>query len=112
MAKEPVPIKFPPDVQLADRLARVVDIARRFPGVEESRSYGTPAIKVKRKLPERHGRLGTVSLRPISPLGEVPRATLSYPIGSPAYHRPSSAFRRREYRVVQPGLRIPVGTWA
>ncbi len=32
------------------RFARVVEIAQRFPGVEESRSYGTPAIKVKRKL--------------------------------------------------------------
>ena len=50
MARDPVPIKFPPDAQLAARFARVVEIARRFPGVEESRSYGTPAIKVKRKL--------------------------------------------------------------
>ena len=50
MAKEPVPIKFPPDKQLAERFARVVQIAQRYPGVEESRSYGTPAIKVKRKL--------------------------------------------------------------
>lgn len=50
MAREPVPIKFPPDKPLAERFARVVDIAQRFPGVEESRSYGTPAIKVKRKL--------------------------------------------------------------
>lgn len=50
MAREPVPIKFPPDKQLAERFARVVEIAQRFPGVEESRSYGTPAIKVKRKL--------------------------------------------------------------
>ena len=50
MAREPVPIRFPPDEQLAERFARVVEIAQRFPGVEKSRSYGTPAIKVKRKL--------------------------------------------------------------
>ena len=50
MAREPVPIRFPPDEDLAGRFARVVEIAQRFPGVEESRSYGTPAIKVKRKL--------------------------------------------------------------
>ncbi|MCE2460003.1 MAG: MmcQ/YjbR family DNA-binding protein [Pseudomonadales bacterium] len=50
MAREPVPIKFPPNKELAMRFARVVEIAQRFPGVEESRSYGTPAIKVKRKL--------------------------------------------------------------
>lgn len=50
MAREPVPIKYPPDNALAERFARVVAIASRFPGVEESRSYGTPAIKVKRKL--------------------------------------------------------------
>ena len=28
----------------------MVEIARRFPGVEESRSYGTPALKVKGKF--------------------------------------------------------------
>ena len=50
MAREPVPIKFPPKPALAERFARVVAMASRFPGVEESRSYGTPAIKVKRKL--------------------------------------------------------------
>ena len=50
MAREPVSIKFPPSEQLAGLFARAVDIASRFPGVEESRSYGTPAIKVKRKL--------------------------------------------------------------
>lgn len=50
MAREPVPIKFPPNKALAERFARVVAIASRFPGVEESRSYGTPAIKVKRRL--------------------------------------------------------------
>ena len=46
-AKQPVPIKFPPNEHLAGLFARVVDIAGRFPGVQESRSYGTPAIKVK-----------------------------------------------------------------
>ena len=50
MAREPVPIKFPPSEQLAERFARVVDLAGRLPGVVESRSYGTPSIKVKRKL--------------------------------------------------------------
>ncbi|MXY56693.1 MAG: MmcQ/YjbR family DNA-binding protein [Gammaproteobacteria bacterium] len=50
MAREPVPIKFPPNEALAARYAQVLEIAQRFPGVEASRSYGTPAIKVKRKL--------------------------------------------------------------
>lgn len=49
-AREPVPIKFPPSGELAALFAKVVAIAERFPGVEVSRSYGTPAIKVKRKL--------------------------------------------------------------
>ena len=49
-AREPVPIKFPPSEELAALFAKVVDIAERFPGVEVSRSYGTPAIKVKRRL--------------------------------------------------------------
>ena len=48
--REPVPIKFPPSEELAALFAKVVAIAERFPGVEVSRSYGTPAIKVKRKL--------------------------------------------------------------
>ena len=48
--REPVPIKFPPGEELAALFAKVVAIAERFPGVEASRSYGTPAIKVKRKL--------------------------------------------------------------
>ena len=48
--REPVPIKFPPSAELAALFAKVVAIAERFPGVEMSRSYGTPAIKVKRKL--------------------------------------------------------------
>ncbi len=49
-AREPVPIKFPPSEELAALFAKVVAIAERFPGVEVSRSYGTPAIKVKRRL--------------------------------------------------------------
>ena len=49
-AREPVPIKFPPSEELAALFAEVVAIAERFPGVEVSRSYGTPAIKVKRRL--------------------------------------------------------------
>ena len=49
-AREPVPIKYPPSAELAALFAKVVAIAMRFPGVEVSRSYGTPAIKVKRKL--------------------------------------------------------------
>ena len=48
--REPVPIKFPPSEKLAALFAKVVAIAERFPGAEVSRSYGTPAIKVKRKL--------------------------------------------------------------
>ena len=48
--REPVPIKFPPSDELAALFAKVVAIAQRFPGVEVGRSYGTPAIKVKRKL--------------------------------------------------------------
>ncbi|MCY3810995.1 MAG: MmcQ/YjbR family DNA-binding protein [Gammaproteobacteria bacterium] len=48
--REPVPIKFPPSEELAALFAKVVAIAERLPGVEVSRSYGTPAIKVKRKL--------------------------------------------------------------
>ena len=48
--KEPVPIRFPPDPELGKRFADALKIAAQFPGVEESRSYGTPAIKVKNKL--------------------------------------------------------------
>ena len=49
-AREPVPIRYPPDEHLAGMFARVVEIAKRLPGVLESRSYGTPSIKVKRKF--------------------------------------------------------------
>ena len=48
--KEPAPIKFPPDKKLAKLFARVVKIATRFPGVEETRAYGTPAIKSSGKF--------------------------------------------------------------
>jgi hypothetical protein len=48
--KEPVPIKFPPDKKLAKLFARVVKLASRLPAVEESRSYGTPAIKAGGKF--------------------------------------------------------------
>lgn len=49
-SKEPAPLKFPPDKELASLFARVLKTASKLPGVEESRSYGTPAIKVKGKL--------------------------------------------------------------
>jgi len=48
--KEPVPIKFQPDKTLVKLFAKVVVTAKQFPGVVESRSYGTPAIKVKERL--------------------------------------------------------------
>ena len=48
--KEPAPIKFPPSPELGALFARVVEVASAFPGVEESRSYGTPSIKVKGKF--------------------------------------------------------------
>ena len=51
MAKrEPAPIKFPPDAPLAALYDRFVDIAITFPDVHASRSYGTPALKVKTRL--------------------------------------------------------------
>ena len=49
-AREHVPIRYPPDEHLAGLFARVVEIAKRLPGVVESRSYGTPSLKVKRKF--------------------------------------------------------------
>ena len=50
MPKEPAPLKYPPNLTLAPLFERVVEIAKRFPDVVESRSYGTPSIKVKRKF--------------------------------------------------------------
>ena len=48
--RELAPIRYPPTPDLAAAYDRVVKIAQAFPGVEASRSYGTPAIKVKGKL--------------------------------------------------------------
>ena len=48
--REPAPIKFPPSERLSELFGRVVQIVQTLPGVEESRSYGTPSIKVKRKF--------------------------------------------------------------
>ena len=48
--REPAPIKHPPSEELAALFGRVVAIAEQLPGVEVSRSYGTPAIKVGRRL--------------------------------------------------------------
>lgn len=50
LAKEPAPLKFPPSPEIAEAFARTLALASALPGVEESRSYGTPAIKVKGKL--------------------------------------------------------------
>ena len=48
--REPVPIKFPPNQEQAKLFAKALAIAKQFPGVEESRSYGTPSIAVKQKF--------------------------------------------------------------
>ena len=45
-----MPIKFPPKGALAKRWQRVVELASTLPDMEESRSYGTPALKAKGKL--------------------------------------------------------------
>ena len=50
MAKEPAPLKYPPDEKLAALYDRVLEIALELPGVVATRSYGTPAIKVGKKL--------------------------------------------------------------
>ena len=47
---EPAPLKYPPDRKLAALFARAVKLAMQLPGVEETRAYGTPAIKVKGKF--------------------------------------------------------------
>ena len=49
-SRSPVPIKYPPGPELARRYEHVLKVALSLPGVEDSRSYGTPAIKVKGKL--------------------------------------------------------------
>lgn len=43
-------MKFPAKGKLAAAFKRVVKIASELPGVEESRSYGTPSLKVKGKF--------------------------------------------------------------
>lgn len=48
--KDPAPLKFPATGALAKAFDRIVKIAGDLPGVEVSRSYGTPSIKVKGKL--------------------------------------------------------------
>lgn len=48
--REPAPLKHPATGPLALAYARVLDIAARFPGVEDTRAYGTPCIKVKGKV--------------------------------------------------------------
>jgi hypothetical protein len=49
-SREPAPLKHPATGELAKAFDRVVQIATRLPGTEESRSYGTPSLKVKGKL--------------------------------------------------------------
>lgn len=46
-SREPAPLKHPATGELAKAFARVVELARTLPGCEESRSYGTPSLKVK-----------------------------------------------------------------
>jgi len=50
MAKAPAPLKHPPRGKLKKAFERTLALALQLPGVEESRSYGTPAIKVNGKL--------------------------------------------------------------
>ena len=47
---EPAPLKFAPHGELADHYRRVLDIAEKLPGVEATRAYGTPCIKVDGKI--------------------------------------------------------------
>jgi hypothetical protein len=47
---EPAPLRFVPQGDLALRYRRVLELAIRFPGVEDSRAYGTPCIKVDGKV--------------------------------------------------------------
>lgn len=49
-AREPAPLKHPPRGRLATDWRRVLKIALELPGMEESRSYGTPSIKVKGRI--------------------------------------------------------------
>ena len=51
MAKKPLaPLKFPPGPELKPLYDRVIEIATRYPGIDISRSYGTPSIKVAGKV--------------------------------------------------------------
>ena len=52
----PAPLKHPATGELAEHFARLLQLAQDLPDAEESRSYGTPSIKVKGKL---IGRLRT-----------------------------------------------------
>jgi hypothetical protein len=45
----PVPLKYPISAELHRAFDRVAAIALLLPGVEVSRAYGTPALKVKGK---------------------------------------------------------------
>ncbi|MEQ8857795.1 MAG: hypothetical protein RIC56_04040 [Pseudomonadales bacterium] len=49
-SRGPAPLTHPASGSLGIAYARVVEIACRLPGTEESRSYGTPSLKVKGKL--------------------------------------------------------------
>lgn len=49
-APEPAPLEYPATGKLATALERVIRIATLLPGVEVSRAYGTPALKVKGKF--------------------------------------------------------------
>jgi hypothetical protein len=49
-ADGPAPLRFPPRGELANAYARVLELAKRLPGVEATRAYGTPCIKVKGKV--------------------------------------------------------------
>ncbi len=48
--REPAPLSHPPEGELAEAWARVVEIAGALPGTVETRSYRTPALKVKGKI--------------------------------------------------------------
>jgi hypothetical protein len=47
---EPAPLRFAPQGELAEWYRRVLDIAEQLPGVEATRAYGTPCIKVDGKI--------------------------------------------------------------
>lgn len=48
--KTPAPLRFPATGDLAKHWRRLVALATQLPGVEESQSYGTPALKVRGKF--------------------------------------------------------------